>query len=113
MKNSVVSNFPRSHISSDRVRSGYEISLNPLVHFNSVTSVLLTIYVVSFIQLEILCHNKKILLCVKGPAFLFVIWGKMGIFHVIELFSGRCMGNKSSIIKSLLSHTALLVLWEI
>ena len=87
--------------------------LNPVVHFYSVTLVLLMIYVVSFMQLEILCHNKNILLCVKGPAFLFVIWGKMGIFHLIEFFSGRCMGNKSSIIKSLLSHTVLLVLWEI
>ena len=35
MKNGVLSNFTRSHISSDRVRSGYEIRRNPAL-FNGI-----------------------------------------------------------------------------
>ena len=35
MKNGVLSNFTRSHISSDRVRSGYEISNKVYFVFNS------------------------------------------------------------------------------
>ena len=53
---------------------------------------------------------KGLRVCGKLVSFLFVIGGKKGIFHPIELFHRKSMGNKSSIIKS--SISSLLYYYE-
>ena len=62
-ENGVLSNFTRSHISSDRVRSGYEIKLNPQFNLGAfyyfTPEFLSNGWFCFIIQLRFCCNCKK------------------------------------------------------